>query len=119
MVGVAHHGRGIVGEHAGNRREVAGIAVHYSKERDNCRLVGCDRIEIAHSASTFGGAHGGPVPGRKVRPDIGATMAADRASKLRLKIGEPNTIRPAIPADFYRVAALVVGAVDQQAADSH
>jgi hypothetical protein len=36
-------------------------------------------------------------------------MAANRGSKLPLKIREPNTIRPAIRTDFYRMAAFVVG----------
>ena len=45
-------------------------------------------------------------------------MAATFAYEPRLKIGEPNVIRPSVCADRDRVAALMVRAVDEDAANA-
>jgi hypothetical protein len=56
------------------------------------------------------------VPGRReIRPDIGATLAAGRADELILDVGNPDVISPLARVHFDRVAALVVGATDQDA----
>ena len=52
----------------------------------------------------------------EVRPDLGAALAAGLADEERLDVGEPHVIRPSIRADRERVAAVVVRAVDQDAA---
>src|SRR6185312_12041775 len=52
----------------------------------------------------------------EVRSHVGATLAAGRAYEPRLEIGKPRLIWPGISADRDRVAAAVVGAVDQEAA---
>src|ERR1700730_16995744 len=54
----------------------------------------------------------------KQRPDVSASMSAYLAHKPRLQIGQPEMIRPLIRADRDRVAALVVRAVDQEAAQA-
>jgi len=56
-----------------------------------------------------------PVP-VEVRPHLGATVAAGLAHKPRLEIGQPEIVGPTIPADRQTMAAVVVGAVDQDAA---
>ena len=52
-VGIADHGGGVLGKHAWHRREIADVSVDDAEEGDDGRLVGCDRIEIAHR-SWFG-----------------------------------------------------------------
>jgi hypothetical protein len=51
-----------------------------------------------------------------IGPDIGAAAAARRAGEATLEIGEPDIVRPFVGADRRDVAALLVGAVDQDAA---
>jgi hypothetical protein len=51
----------------------------------------------------------------KVRPDIGATLATCGADEPMLNIGNPQLIGPSGGAHFDRVAASVVGAIDQNA----
>ena len=51
-------------------------------------------------------------------PDIGATLPAGLAGELVLDVGKPDIISPAIGAHFDRVAAFVVGTVDQDAVDA-
>jgi len=48
--------------------------------------------------------------------DIGAAVSADRASKLRLQIGQPQIIAPLIGIDDDRVSAFIVAAKDLQPA---
>jgi hypothetical protein len=60
----------------------------------------------------------GSSNGRSVWPDVGAVGAARAANKSRFKIGQPNVIRPSVPADLRRVAALEVGAIDQEATNA-
>ena len=52
----------------------------------------------------------------KIRPHIGTSLAAGPAQKPGLNIGQPGIIGPRIAAHGDQVAALVVGAVDQQPA---
>jgi hypothetical protein len=47
---------------------------------------------------------------------VGAAIAASLTDEARLDIGQPDIIRPRIAADDDRVAAAVVGAIDQDAA---
>jgi len=58
-----------------------------------------------------------PIP-IEVRPHAGATMAIGAADESRLNIGQPGIIRPAIAIDRNRMAAAVVSAIDQQAANA-
>jgi hypothetical protein len=53
----------------------------------------------------------------KIRPHVGAAMAACLAGEARFNIGE--IIRPPIPADRERVAAPIIRAIDQEAAHAH
>src|SRR6266478_3151175 len=46
----------------------------------------------------------------KVRPNVGTSLAAGLANEPRLEIGQPETIRPLVRADRYRVAAAIVRA---------
>ena len=58
---------------------------------------------------------GGPLPVPiEVRPDVGAPGAASPTNKSRFKVGQPNVIRPFFPTDYRRMAAFVIGAVDEQ-----
>jgi hypothetical protein len=59
-----------------------------------------------------------PSP-NEIRPEIGRPGAAGLTYEQRLKIRESEVVRPSISADRDRMAAVVVGAVDQQAADAH
>jgi hypothetical protein len=54
----------------------------------------------------------------KVRPHICAFLTARLVGKARLDIGQPDIIRPAVTADRCRMAAPVVGAIDQQTANA-
>jgi hypothetical protein len=47
---VGDHGRGIVREDAGHRRQVADVTIDNTKERSNRGLVGGDAVEVAHLA---------------------------------------------------------------------
>ena len=51
-------------------------------------------------------------PGR----DVGAMLAANLANEPLFDIGKPRAVRPAIGIHLDRVVALIVGAVDQDAA---
>jgi hypothetical protein len=53
------------------------------------------------------------------RPDIGAPSAARLTDEQPLQIRQPNMVRPSICADPHRVSAPVVGAVNQQPANTH
>jgi hypothetical protein len=50
----------------------------------------------------------------KIRPDVGASLAAGLADEARLQIGEPDVIRPWVCADRYRVAVAIICAIDQE-----
>jgi hypothetical protein len=54
----------------------------------------------------------------EVGPDIGASLAAGFADEAGLDIGKPDVIGPLICAGRDRVAAMMVGAIDQDAADA-
>jgi hypothetical protein len=70
-----------------------------------------------HDQSVINDAHRGnrlrlvPI---EIRPDVGASLAAGLAHEARLKIGEPNVIRPSVRTDRDRVAAVVILTVDKQ-----
>jgi hypothetical protein len=49
MVGVAHHRRGLVGKHAGHRRQVADIAIDNAEQRDDGGLAACTRLHMSTS----------------------------------------------------------------------
>src|SRR5258706_10992117 len=53
-----------------------------------------------------------------IRPDISASPAARLADELRLQIGQPDVIGPSVAADRRPMAAVIVGAIDQQAANA-
>ena len=50
-----------------------------------------------------------------MRADVGASLAASRTDELILNIGKPQVASPSIGAHLDRVAAFVVGAIDQDA----
>jgi hypothetical protein len=50
-----------------------------------------------------------------MRPDIGTTLPTGLADKPLLNIGKPEIASPSIGAHLDRVAAFVVGAIDQDA----
>jgi hypothetical protein len=52
----------------------------------------------------------------KVRPNVGALLAAGPAHEARFQIGEPDLIGPWVCADRGRVAAVMVRAIDQETA---
>ena len=52
----------------------------------------------------------------KVRPDVGAFLAAGFAYEPCFQIGEPDVIRPLVCGDGRGVAALIVRAIDQDRA---
>ena len=66
-----------------------------------CRNISCERF--------LGG---------KVWPDIGAPLAARLTGEQRLYIGQPDVIGPSVRAHGRRVAASIVGAIDQEAANA-
>ena len=49
--------------------------------------------------------------------DVRAAPAASLAGKSRLKIRKPDVIRPSIAADRGPMRAMIIGAVDQEAAN--
>jgi hypothetical protein len=53
-----------------------------------------------------------------VRPDVGAAVAARLADEMRLQIGQAHVVGTAVGADGDRMRAFVIGAVDQQAANT-
>ena len=54
----------------------------------------------------------------KVRPNIGTPLAAGFANEPWFEIGEPDVIRSSVRADRDCMAALVIRAIDQQAANA-
>jgi hypothetical protein len=57
----------------------------------------------------------GQLPARiEVRSDISTLGAASATDKSLFKVGQPKMIGPSVPADCRRMAALVVGAIDQE-----
>ena len=52
----------------------------------------------------------------EIWPDIGTARAAHRAREPFRKIGQPHIVRPLVGIDLDPVRALVVRAIDQQAA---
>jgi hypothetical protein len=55
---------------------------------------------------------------RKVRAHVAAPLTASLAGEARFDAGKPDIIRPLISADGCRVAAFIIGAVDQDAVDA-
>jgi hypothetical protein len=51
-----------------------------------------------------------------MRADVGATLPASRTDELILNIGKPEVASPSTRAHLDRVAAFVVGTVDQNTA---
>src|SRR5262245_9169248 len=80
-------------------------------ERSITQLPTDRGLTIAHPA------HGCPVP-IEIRPYVGTPLAADVAHKTRLKIGQANVVGPAVRTDSLRVAPMIVGAIDQDAANA-
>jgi hypothetical protein len=58
-----------------------------------------------------------PLP-MEIGPNIRASLAASLAGEARLDVGQPNVIGPSVPADRRRMAAMIIGAIDQQAANA-
>jgi len=54
----------------------------------------------------------------EVRPNVSAFKPAGLADEARLKIGEPDLIRPLLCADCDRMAAMIIRAIDQETADA-
>jgi hypothetical protein len=52
-------------------------------------------------------------------PDVRAALAADSADEPPLNVRQPHAVRPAVAAHGDQVAALVIGAIDQQATHAH
>ena len=69
-------------------------------------------LPIAHHADLF------PAP-VEIRSHIRAALAADPTGEPLLDIGQSGIIGPRIAADRDRMAAAVVGAIDQQATHAH
>jgi hypothetical protein len=59
-----------------------------------------------------------PIP-IEIRPYVGTALAAGCAGETILNVGQSKIIRPRVAADGDRVAAAVVGAIDEQAAHAH
>ena len=53
-----------------------------------------------------------------IRAHVGASLTARLAGEPRFDIGKPDVIRPSIGVDRRRVAALVIGAIHQDAANA-
>jgi hypothetical protein len=51
-----------------------------------------------------------------IGPHVRAASATSLAGKPRLEIGKPDIIGPSIAADRCRVAATIIGAIDQETA---
>jgi hypothetical protein len=54
----------------------------------------------------------------EVRTDISASPAAGLAGEARFDVGQPNLVGPSVGADRDPMAALEIGAIDQQAANA-
>ena len=54
----------------------------------------------------------------KIRPDVGAAPAARLTDEAIFDVGQPDIVRPLIGADRDVVAALVIAAIDQDAANA-
>jgi len=54
-----------------------------------------------------------PAPGPKIRPRVRTPLAAGATDEAHLDVGQSDTVTPSIGTDRERVAALVIGAVDQ------
>ena len=54
----------------------------------------------------------------EIRPDVGTAPAASGAGETRLKIGQPNVIRPGIGAGRDVMRTVIVAAIDQDAANA-
>lgn len=55
----------------------------------------------------------------EIRPNIRAPGAAGRADETVRDVGQSDVIRPLFPVHLYRMAAFIIGAIDQQLADAH
>jgi len=55
----------------------------------------------------------------KVRPDVGASLAAGLADKPGLEIRKPDVISPLFRADRDRMAAMIIRAIDEHATNAH
>ena len=55
----------------------------------------------------------------EIRADVSAAQAACPTNEQRLNIGQPDIIRPLVAADRGPMAAMVIRAIDQQAANAH
>jgi hypothetical protein len=54
---------------------------------------------------------------REQAPDVGTSLAAGLADELRLNVGQPDMVRPAIGTHLNRVAAPVIRAIYQEIAN--
>ena len=58
--------------------------------------------------TSIGALNGALFIPMKISPDAGSALAACRANETRLKVGQPDLIRPAIGAGGDMVAATVI-----------
>src|ERR1700737_2316853 len=99
-----------------------GSGIGSSKRRCHQMFSGQGRIN--HPLSGIGQARYGNLRASglrfpiEIRADIGTFPAASLADKSRLQIGQPDVIRPSIAAGCYRMATLIVRAIDQEATDA-
>jgi hypothetical protein len=56
---------------------------------------------------------------REIRPNLCPALATGGADEAILDVGEAHVVSPAVGIHRHAVAALVVGAVDQNAAHAH
>jgi hypothetical protein len=66
-----------------------------------------DTSSITHAADR-------PCVPVEIRPDVGATLAANLADEARLDVRQPHVIGPAVRHHLDRVTAFVIRAIDQQ-----
>jgi hypothetical protein len=52
----------------------------------------------------------------EIRPHVGTALAADLADETMLNVGQTKVVGPWVAADRDRMRALIVGAIDQDAA---
>jgi hypothetical protein len=101
-----------------------GVVVGLGRLGDIFRCI-AERDKLASARQRVGSSNdlfqpriGPPLFAIVIRADIGASLAANLAGKARFQIGQPNLIRPAVAAGSRAMAALVVRAIDQEAANA-
>jgi hypothetical protein len=69
---------------------------------------------FSRTERSVGGIPRGRNPDHEQRPDIGTMVATSLTGELRLEIGKPDMIGPAIGIDDDRMRTPVIAAVDQK-----